>query len=59
MPSGGTVSKMGLKSRGRIAARVGTVLGAVTLLAAAADGQMGMLLKYQWFMSLESDFASM
>ena len=38
---GGTVSKMGLRSRGRVAMRVGTVLGAVALLAAAVNGQMG------------------
>ena len=38
---GETVSKMGLESRGRMAVRIGTVLGVVTLMATAADGQMG------------------
>ena len=34
-------SNMGPKSRGKVAVRIGTVLGVVTLLTAGVHGQMG------------------
>ena len=53
---GGTVlksiAKMGLRSRGRVAVAtrvVGAALGVATLLATAADGQMGKWEQVGWY----------